>query len=112
MLIYVDDIVDASSLEKVVDALLHDLGLDFALKDLGYLHSFLGIDVKKVHDGIILSQEIYANDLLHRVNMQICKIVDAPLSVSDELSLADDEVLSGDDFTHTGVFLVSYSILH
>jgi hypothetical protein len=44
--------------------------------------------------------------------MQICKIVDAPLSVSDELSLADDEVLSGDDFTHTGVFLVSYSILH
>jgi hypothetical protein len=55
MLIYVDDIVVASSLEKAVDALLHDLGLDFALKDLGELHYFLGIEVKKVHDGIILS---------------------------------------------------------
>jgi histone deacetylase 1/2 len=65
MLIYVDDIVVASSSEKDVDALLHDLGLDFALKDLGELHYFLGIEVKKVHDGIILSQEKYASDLLH-----------------------------------------------
>jgi histone deacetylase 1/2 len=100
MLIYVDDIVVASSSEKAVEALLHDLGLDFALKDLGDLHYFLGIEVKKVHNGIILSQEKYANDLLHRVNMQICKTVDTPLSVSDKLSLTDGEVLGGDDSTN------------
>jgi histone deacetylase 1/2 len=45
MLIYVDDIVVASLLEKAVDALLHDLGLDFALKDLGDLHYFLTIEL-------------------------------------------------------------------
>jgi histone deacetylase 1/2 len=100
MLIYVDDIVVASSSEKTVDALLHDLGLDFALKDLGDVHYFLGIEVKKVHNGIILSQEKYANDLLHRVNMQICKTVDTPLSVSEKLSLTDGEVLGGDDSTN------------
>jgi hypothetical protein len=55
--------------------------------------------VKKVHDGIILSQEKYASDLLHRVNMQIYKTVDTPLSVSDKLSLTDGEVLYGDDST-------------
>jgi hypothetical protein len=55
MLIYVDDIVVASSSEKAVDALLHDLGMDFALKDLGDLHYFLGIEVQRVSDGIILS---------------------------------------------------------
>jgi hypothetical protein len=99
MLIYVDDIVVASSSEKAVDALLQDLGLDFALKDLGALHYFLGIEVKKVHDEIILSQEKYANDLLHRINMQICKTFNTPLSVSDKLSLTDGEVLSGDDST-------------
>jgi hypothetical protein len=49
------NIVVASLSEKVVNALLHDLGHDFALKDLGDLHYFLGIEVKKVHDGIILS---------------------------------------------------------
>jgi histone deacetylase 1/2 len=100
MLIYVDDIVVASSSEKAVDALLHDLGLDFTLKDLGDLHYFLGIEVKKVHNGIILSQEKYINDLLRRVNMQICKTVDTPLSVSDKLSLTDVEVLGGDDSTN------------
>jgi histone deacetylase 1/2 len=55
MLIYVDDIVVANSSKKGVDALLCDLGLNFALKDLGDLHYFLGIEVKKVHNGIILS---------------------------------------------------------
>jgi hypothetical protein len=45
MLIYVNDIVVASSSKKAVNALLHDLGLDFALKDLGDLHYFLGIEV-------------------------------------------------------------------
>jgi histone deacetylase 1/2 len=53
MIIYVDDIVVASSSEKVVDAIFHDLGIDFALKDLGELHYFLGIEVNKVRDGII-----------------------------------------------------------
>jgi hypothetical protein len=38
MLICVDDIVVSSSSEKVIDALFHDLGLDFALRDLGDLH--------------------------------------------------------------------------
>jgi histone deacetylase 1/2 len=99
MLIYVDDIVVASSSEKEVGALLHDLGLDFALKDLGGLHYFLGIEVNKVHDGIILSQEKYGNDLLSRVNMKACKSVDTPLSVSDKLSKADGEMLNSEDST-------------
>jgi histone deacetylase 1/2 len=99
MLIYVDDIVVVSSSEKAVDALLHDLGMDFALKDLGELHYFLGIEVQKVHDGVILSQEKYAHDLLHRVNMYACKTVDTPLSVTDKLSLTDGDLLSGEDST-------------
>jgi hypothetical protein len=99
MLIYVDDIVVASSSEKAVDALLHDLGLAFALKDLGALHYFLGIEVNKVHDGIILSQEKYTNELLSRVNMKDCKSVDTPLSVSEKLSVTDGEMLSSEDST-------------
>jgi hypothetical protein len=63
MLTYVDDIVVASSSQKAIDALLHDLRIDFPLKDLRDLHYFLGIEVKKVRDGIILSQESYTNDL-------------------------------------------------
>jgi hypothetical protein len=44
-LIYVDDIIVASSSQEAVDAMLKDLRSDFALKDLGRLHYFLGIEV-------------------------------------------------------------------
>jgi hypothetical protein len=36
-------------------ALLVDLQQDFALKDLGDLHYFLGIEVKRETNGMILS---------------------------------------------------------
>jgi hypothetical protein len=43
---------------------LLDLKCDFALKDLGPLHFFLGIQVTQAADGLHLSQEKYAQDLL------------------------------------------------
>jgi hypothetical protein len=45
LLIYVNDIIVASSSQEAVDAMLKDLWSDFALKDLGRLHYFLGIEV-------------------------------------------------------------------
>jgi hypothetical protein len=84
MLIYVDDIVVASSSDQAVDALLRDLGMAFALKDLGELHYFLGIEVKRDQKGVILSQEKYANELLARLHMKDCKTVDTPLSTSEK----------------------------
>jgi histone deacetylase 1/2 len=47
VLVYVDDIVVASSSREATNALLKNLEKDFALKDLGDLHFFLGIEVKK-----------------------------------------------------------------
>ena len=40
VLVYVDDIIVASSTEKVTSALLQDLKEEFPLKDLGELHYF------------------------------------------------------------------------
>ena len=89
VLVYVDDIIVASSTEKATSALLQDLKEEFPLKDLGELHYFLGIEVNKVHDGIILSQGKYVNELLQRVGMTQCKPVSTPLSTSEKLSLYD-----------------------
>jgi hypothetical protein len=52
ILVYVDDIIVTSSKPHVVTTLLKKLGVDFALKDLGDLHYFLRIEVKKVDDRI------------------------------------------------------------
>jgi histone deacetylase 1/2 len=46
-----------------------------------------------------MSQEKYAKDMLRRVNMNICKTVETPLSVYDKLSLIDGEALSNEDST-------------
>jgi hypothetical protein len=63
MLVYIDDIIVTSSEPHVVATLLKRLSDDFALKDLGDLHYFLGIEVKRVANGIVPSQEKYSNDL-------------------------------------------------
>jgi histone deacetylase 1/2 len=55
VLVYVDDIIIASSTPEATSALLKDLDKDFALKDLGDLHFFLGIEVKRSVDGLIMS---------------------------------------------------------
>jgi hypothetical protein len=57
MLIYVDDIIVASSSSEAVTTLLKDLKDSFALKDLGDLHYFLCIEVKRSHDSLVLTQE-------------------------------------------------------
>jgi hypothetical protein len=72
LLVYVDDIIVASSSGAAVDALLRDLKDDFALKDLGDLHYFLGIEASRVSDGICLSQSKYTSDLLQCAGMSTC----------------------------------------
>ena len=100
MLVYVDDIIVASSSQDAVNALLEDLKRDFALKDLGDLHYFLGIEVKKVTDGIVLSQEKYVSDILKRSGMMSCKVSDMPLSTTEKLSKEEGEPLGAEAATN------------
>jgi hypothetical protein len=95
----VDDIIIASSSPAAIDALLVDLKTDFAIKDLVDLHYFLGIEVKQVADGLVLSQAKNATDLLRRVGMFNCKPVTSLMSTSDKLSAHVGEQLSPKDST-------------
>jgi histone deacetylase 1/2 len=99
VLIYVDDIIVTSSSDCAVSALLKDLNVHFAIKDLGPLHFFLGIEVKRISDGLLLTQEKYANDLLSKVGLVGCKAAPTPLSSSEPLSLHEGTPLGSDDST-------------
>lgn len=71
VLVYVDDIIVASSSERATTALLQDLKEEFALKDLGELHYFLGIEVRKICNR---SSEEGRNDRLQACqHSTICK---------------------------------------
>jgi histone deacetylase 1/2 len=99
VLVYVDDIIVASSAADATKALWKDLEKEFALKDLGDLHYFLGIEVKKVTDGLLLSQQRYAADIIKRANMERSKSIETPISTVDKLSIADGVKLGPVDAT-------------
>ena len=64
MLIYVDDIVLIGNNNQVIQQLIDALGREFAIKDLGKLKYFLGLEVQHVQGGLILFQSKYTKDLL------------------------------------------------
>ncbi|KAK1668631.1 hypothetical protein QYE76_056790 [Lolium multiflorum] len=72
VLIYVDDIIVTISRDEAVSAVLQDLRSGFALKDLGPLHFVLEIEVKQVHNGLCLTQEKYATEVLEKLGMARC----------------------------------------
>jgi hypothetical protein len=86
VLVYVNDIIVASSSPSATISLLWDLEKDFALKDFGLLHFFLGIEVTTIGNGLLLSQGKYVAELLQKADMVAYKHVPTPLSTSDKLS--------------------------
>jgi hypothetical protein len=99
VLIYVDDIIVASSDVKFTDKLVKKLNQEFALKDLGVVHYFLGIEVKHMIKGLLMTQERYARDILQRVNMATCKAVSTPMVPADKMLINDREPLKPQDAT-------------
>jgi hypothetical protein len=71
LLVYVDDIIVVSSSTVAADRLVVQLGSSFALKNLGPLHYFLGVEVHHPGRGsLLLNQMKYALDLLHHAGLQ------------------------------------------
>jgi hypothetical protein len=69
LLVYVDDLVITGNTPSFLTHVIHQLGIQFSLKDLGTLHYFLGLDVIPTNNGLFLSQHQYIQDLLFKTNM-------------------------------------------
>ena len=82
-----------------VQRLLHQLRDDFALKDLGSLHYFLGIEVLADSEGLLLTQSKYAKELIQKSGLANCKAVPTPMTLSEKLTAAGGDTL--DDATST-----------
>lgn len=68
---------------KAFITLLHN---QFAIKDLGKLNYFLGLEISYLNDGLFLSQTKYAKDILERANMLEAKPAPTPLSPTASFS--------------------------
>jgi hypothetical protein len=94
VLIYVDDIIIMSSHSGAISQLIQDLHSSFALKDLGRLHFFLGVEATWTTDGLHLSQQRYISDILSKTNMTLTKSISSPMSTSTTLSKLDGTSIS------------------
>jgi histone deacetylase 1/2 len=61
------------------------------------LHYFLGIEVERSKEGLIMSQERYAADVVKHAGMEKSKPVDTPLSMTEKLSATEGVSLGPDD---------------
>jgi len=91
-LIYVDDIIVTGSNTAAVNLIITKLNADFAVKDLGDLHFFLGIEALPVSNGLYLTQRKYTADLLIRSKMSLAKPSSTPMSSICKLSAYTGEI--------------------
>lgn len=80
LLVYVDDILFTGSDNKLIVTIIAKLSESFALKDLGQLSYFLGIEVMHCKEGLFLSQHKYISDILHRHHMEGAKSLSTPMA--------------------------------
>jgi hypothetical protein len=79
LLLYVDDIVLTASSQSLLHQVITALKKEFAMKDLGALHHFLGVAVQRQKDTLCLSQRQYTLDILARHGMSDCKPCSTPV---------------------------------
>ncbi|XP_022849769.1 uncharacterized protein LOC111371828 [Olea europaea var. sylvestris] len=93
LLVYVDDIVITGSNLQVIESLKSFLHSHFKLKDLGNLKYFLGLEIARSHNGIVLSQRQYVLQLLEDTRFLACKHAAMPMDPKVRLSSFEGELL-------------------
>jgi hypothetical protein len=86
LLLYVDDIILTASSTELPRHTISAFQREFAMKDLGPLHHFLGITVERCPDGLFLHQRIYTLDILKRAVMADCKPCTTPVDLQAKLA--------------------------
>jgi len=94
LLIYVDDILVSSNSSSAISGLIARLQHDFAVKDLGALSYFLGIQAHRRPHALYLTQHKYVTDLLRRTHMDGAKPASTPRTTAGKLSRFDGEPLT------------------
>jgi hypothetical protein len=85
LLLYVDGIIliaSSTELRRTISALQRE----FAMKDLGPLHYFLGITVERRPDKLFLHQRTYTLNILKRAVMTDCKPCSTPVDLKAKLA--------------------------
>ena len=87
LIVYVDDIVLAGPNSHILEDFNKHLVAKFALRDLGMISYFMGLEVIPCKHGLFLNQKRYILDLLERTGLTHAKPVSTPMVVDSNLTL-------------------------
>lgn len=94
IVIWVDDLIIATSDENALKFVKDMLAATFKMKDLGRLRHFLVIDFNQSNNCVTMSQKKYVGKILERFNMQDCK--SRPTPCEQNQNYTDDAALMSD----------------
>lgn len=94
LLVYVDDIILMSKNEINLHKAHLFLKTEFNVKDLGEVSTYLGLDIVRTQESILISQESAINRLLDKFNMTDCKGAETPMEVN--FTTDDNETITLD----------------
>ncbi|KAG6425267.1 hypothetical protein SASPL_115694 [Salvia splendens] len=64
---------------------------EFEMTDIGLMAYYLGVEVKQREDGVFITQEHYAKEILKKFKMEDCKPINTPVECEVKLSKNDKE---------------------
>ncbi|XP_026428298.1 uncharacterized protein LOC113324190 [Papaver somniferum] len=93
LLLYVDDIILTGNSDVAMDKLVQALSVEFAMRQLGDLSYFLGIEAHRNENSLALTQKKYNLELLKKTNMLDCKPCSTPVVKESRASIHDGVLL-------------------
>ena len=90
--VYVDDIVFRATTDARVIEFSKEMKKEFEMSMVGELIFFLGLQVKKKKEGIFISQEKCARNLVKKFGLDSKKHASTPMSSSTKLNLDPSRV--------------------
>ena len=93
LIVYVDDIILTGDDSEEILRLKKVLATEFEIKDLGTLKYFLGMEVARSQEGIVISQRKYILDLLNETGFLGCKPVDTPMDSTKKMNRSKESIL-------------------
>ncbi|GKF39932.1 putative reverse transcriptase, RNA-dependent DNA polymerase, LTR copia-type gag-polypeptide [Tanacetum coccineum] len=91
ILIYVDDVIIVGNNTKEIQQTKKELDEEFSIKNHGPLKYFIGIEVAKTSDGLVLSQQKYTLDILKDSGMLGCRPSAFPFEQGIKLDKGEEE---------------------
>ncbi|XP_019439970.1 PREDICTED: uncharacterized protein LOC109345432 [Lupinus angustifolius] len=112
VLVYVDDIIITGSSNSKIYAPVDKLNIAFALKKLGNLDYFLGIEVKHLKDGyLFLTQIKYIKDLLRKATMESAKPSITPMATTCRLTKTESKDFNNPTMYRSVVGALQYATI-